>query len=130
MSSTRKTLEAMSANLEESMGLRLLDLQPRLTPVPTNKDAGRRPLRQFGKVEVARVIPDPKQPRVEFSEDALERLAQSIREKGQLSPIRVRWSDDHQKWIIICGERRWRAAQRAGLPEIECYFHDNELSSS
>jgi ParB family chromosome partitioning protein len=130
MSSTRKTLDAMSANLEESMGLRLVDLQPRLTPVPSSKDAGRRPLRQFGKVEVARVIPDPKQPRVEFSEDALDRLAQSIREKGQLSPIRVRWEAEHEKWIIISGERRWRAAQRAGLPEIECYFHENDLTSS
>src|SRR5262245_8959881 len=114
MSSTRKTLEAISANVDESMGLRLVDLNPKLTPVPSTKDAGRRPLRQFGKVEVNRIIPDPKQPRVEFSDEALDRLAQSIREKGQLSPIRVRWSDDERKWIIICGERRWRAAQRAG----------------
>jgi len=130
MSSTRKTLDAMSANLDESMGLRLIDLRPKLTPISANKDAGRRPLRQFGKVEVARVIPDPKQPRVEFADDALDRLAQSIREKGQLSPIRVRWDETYESWVIICGERRWRAAQRAGLPEIECYFHENELSSS
>jgi len=112
------------------MGVRIVDLQPKLTPVSSSKDAGRRPLRQFGKVEVARVIPDPKQPRVEFSEDALGRLAQSISEKGQLSPIRVRWEQEHEKWVIICGERRWRAAQRAGLPEIECFFHENDLSSS
>jgi ParB family chromosome partitioning protein len=130
MSSTRKTLDAMSANLDESMGLRLIDLQPKLTPVPSAKDAGRRPLRQFGRVEIARVIPDPKQPRVDFTEDALDRLAQSIREKGQLSPIRVRWDEELQKWVIICGERRWRAAQRAGLPEIECSFHETDLSSS
>jgi ParB family chromosome partitioning protein len=130
MSSTRKTLDEMSANLDESMGVRLIDLRPKLTPISANKDAGRRPLRQFGKVEVARVIPNPKQPRVEFADDALDRLAQSIREKGQLSPIRVRWDETHGSWVIICGERRWRAAQRAGLPEIECFFHENELSSS
>src|SRR5690606_17908605 len=70
------------------------------------------------------------QPRLEFADEAIERLAASIRDKGQLSAIRVRWSDDHQKWIIIAGERRWRATQRAGLPTIDCYFHEEEISRS
>ena len=76
------------------------------------------------------VIPDPEQPRVEFSEEALERLAKSIRDKGQLSPIHVRWSSDFTKWIIISGERRWRATKRAGLSTIECHFHEKELPES
>lgn len=128
MESTRKVLTMVSSNLDESMGLRPFDLQPKLSPVPSSKDAGRRPVRQFGKVEISRVIPDPQQPREQFSEEALERLAGSIQKKGQLSPIKVRWSDDHQKWIIIFGERRWRAAQRAGLREIDCYFAEGALS--
>jgi ParB family chromosome partitioning protein len=77
---------------------------------------------------VNQVIPDPEQPRVEFSEEALERLAQSIRDKGQLTPIRVRWSDPLAKWIIIFGERRWRATMRAGLPTIDAIFHDGAPS--
>jgi len=75
-------------------------------------------------------VPDPEQPRLEFSEDAIERLAQSIHGKGQLSAIRVRWSEPIQKWVIIAGERRWRATKRAGLPTIDCYFHDGELAKS
>ena len=70
------------------------------------KDVGRRPLRNFGRVVISQVIPDPQQPRVEFAEEDLEQLALSIREKGQLSPIRVRWSESLEKWIIISGERR------------------------
>jgi ParB family transcriptional regulator, chromosome partitioning protein len=130
MASTRSTLESIEGNLEESMGVRAIDLRPRLSPVPHGKDAGRRPLRNFGRVDVNQVIPDPDQPRVEFSEEAIARLAQSIREKGQLSPIRVRWSEEFSKWVIIAGERRWRATKQAGLPTIDCYFHDGDLSRS
>jgi ParB family chromosome partitioning protein len=128
--STRRTLDRVTANLEESMGVRSTEARPVLAPVPSRKDAGRRPLRNVGRLALDQVVPDPGQPRVEFSEDALERLALSIREKGQLSPIRVRWSDDLDKWLIISGERRWRAAKRAGLAEIECYFHEAALSPS
>ncbi|MBY0587186.1 ParB/RepB/Spo0J family partition protein [bacterium] len=130
MANTRRTLTSIEGNLEESMGVRAVDLRPKLSPVPQGKDAGRRPLRNFGQVDINQVIPDPEQPRVEFTEDALERLAQSIRDKGQLSPIRVRWSDDVKKWVIIAGERRWRATKQAGLPTIECYFHDGDLPKS
>ncbi len=76
------------------------------------------------------VIPDPDQPRVDFSDDAIDRLAQSIHDKGQLSPIRVRWSAELEKWVIISGERRWRATRHAGLPTIDCFFHEGELSKS
>jgi ParB family chromosome partitioning protein len=129
--STRHALDRITANLEESMGVRGGgDARPVLAPVPAKRDAGRRPLRNVGRLAIDQVVPDPDQPRVEFSEDALERLALSIREKGQLSPIRVRWSDRLEKWLIVSGERRWRAVRRAGLPDIECYFHEAELTPS
>lgn len=127
---TRRTLVGIEGNLEESMGVRTLDVRPRLSPVPQGKDAGRRPLRNFGQVDVHQVIPDPEQPRIEFTQDELDRLAQSIRDKGQLSPIRVRWSEELKKWVIIAGERRWRATKLAGLSTIECYFHDGALTKS
>jgi ParB family chromosome partitioning protein len=128
MASTRTLLEKLGGNLAESIGVRDLDQRPKLSPVPLERDAGRRPLRNVGRIDIEKVIPDPNQPRAEFTEEAMERLAQSIREKGQLSPIRVRWSDDAGKWVIISGERRWRATRRAGLTTIDCNFHEGELS--
>lgn len=128
MASVRDLLEKASGNLDESMGVRSLDLRPTLTPVPDPKDVGRRPLRNVGRVDVNQVVPDPDQPRAEFTEEALDRLAASIRDKGQLTPIRVRWSAALGKWVIIAGERRWRATRRAGLETIDCVFVEGELS--
>ena len=130
MANTRTLLGQLNEQFEESVGVRKLDLKPVLSPVASLKDAGRRPVRQFGKISIEQVIPDPDQPRQEFDQDAVERLSKSIADKGQLAPIRVRWSDELQKWIIIAGERRWRATRLAGLPTIDCYFHEGELSHS
>ena len=128
MTSLRKTLAGISDHLEESMGVRAALSAPPLAPQARAKDAGRMPMRGFGRIAIDQVIADPDQPRVEFAEDALERLAGSIRDKGQLTTIRVRWSADLGKWVIIFGERRWRAAQRAGLADIDCYFHETDLT--
>lgn len=130
MSTTRQRLKEISANLDESMGVRQIDLRPKLSPVASAKDVGRRPLRSFGRIEVDLVVPDPSQPRSDFSNDAIERLATSIREKGQLHPIRVRWSASSQKWLIISGERRWRATKAAGLPTIDCFFQESTLTEA
>ena len=94
------------------------------------KDAGRRPGRNYGSVPIEQVIPDPSQPRTKFDEDALQELSASFASKGQLQPIRVRWLENEGKWTIIAGERRWRAAQMAGLATIDCYFHDGGLTPS
>ncbi|MBS0264268.1 MAG: ParB/RepB/Spo0J family partition protein, partial [Planctomycetes bacterium] len=130
MANTRQVLERIGGNLDESLGVREHDLRPKLSPVSQGKDAGRRPLRNVGSVDIHMVIPDPDQPRVEFSEEALERLAESIRDNGQLSPIWVRWSEPMGKWMIVAGERRWRATKRAGLLQIDCRFHDGDISRS
>lgn len=130
MASTRNTLERIKHQLDESMGMRQHDTRPQLSPVPNAKDIGRRALRNFGTLSITNVIPDPDQPRTEFSEEEIEQLAQSIREQGQLHPIRVRWSDTHGKWVIISGERRYRATKQAGLETIECRFHDGELTKT
>ncbi len=63
--------------------------------------------------------PNPQNPRTQFSETELEELAQSIRERGILQPIMVRQVQNMaDAYEIIAGERRWRAAQRAGLHEV------------
>src|SRR5262245_43841854 len=101
MVTVRSTIENISGRIDESMGLRAEDRVVRLSPVAQSKDIGRRPLRNFGRVDIDQVVSDPVQPRIHISPDTIAQLAQSIREKGQLSPIRVRWSDKLTKWVIV-----------------------------
>ena len=128
--SLKSRLRTNSANIEESMGVRSEATPTPLLRKASAKDIGRRPDRRYGNVAVDQVMPDPKQPRTQFDEVTLQELSNSISAKGQLQPIRVRWSDRETKWIIIAGERRWRAVQLAGLATIACYFHESELSDS
>jgi len=68
------------------------------------------------EIDVARIKPNPNQPRVQFDEESLAELADSIAQRGVLQPILLR--PDGQDYQIIAGERRWRAAQRARLHAI------------
>ena len=67
-------------------------------------------------VNITRVEPNREQPRKNFDEDSLEELAESIKQFGLLQPILVQ--DRKEYYEIIAGERRWRAAKKAGLKEI------------
>src|SRR5436853_7394031 len=67
-------------------------------------------------VAVGRVRPCPFQPRKDFSEESLRELASSIKEQGIVQPLIVRTRADG--FELIAGERRWRAAQMLGLPEV------------
>ncbi|MBV9511016.1 MAG: ParB/RepB/Spo0J family partition protein, partial [Caulobacteraceae bacterium] len=71
------------------------------------------------ELSVELVHRNPDQPRMDFSGDDLDTLAASIRDKGVLQPILVRPSPTEPgQFQIVAGERRWRAAQQAGLHEI------------
>jgi len=70
----------------------------------------------YAEIEVEQLRPSPLQPRIKFDEKAIDELAQSIKEAGILQPIIVVPEDGYFK--ILIGERRWRAAQRAGLTKI------------
>jgi ParB family chromosome partitioning protein len=78
-------------------------------------------------ISVDRIERDPDQPREEFDPEALARLAESLK-KGQVQPIRVRWVEDRVVYVLIAGERRWRAARQAGLKELQAVIHEGELS--
>jgi ParB family chromosome partitioning protein len=69
------------------------------------------------EVPVSRIRPNPRQPRRSFDEEALGALASSVREVGVLQPVLVR-AVGGEEYELIAGERRWRAAKRAGLPTI------------
>jgi ParB family chromosome partitioning protein len=79
------------------------------------------------RIPVDRIERDPHQPREDFDEESLTRLAESLRSKGQLQPIRVRWDEGKGSYIVLLGERRWRAAKMAGLAELSCIIHDGDL---
>ncbi|ERF57428.1 ParB/RepB/Spo0J family partition protein [Cutibacterium granulosum] len=68
-------------------------------------------------VELTLIRPNRNQPRTHFDDKALDELAKSIKQVGLLQPIVVTQTDDGE-YELVMGERRWRAAQRAGLPEI------------
>ncbi|WP_428079090.1 ParB/RepB/Spo0J family partition protein [Candidatus Pelagibacter sp.] len=74
---------------------------------------------QTNQLQVSDLIPNKYQPRKIFDENNLEDLTNSIKERGMIQPIIVRKSnDDKSKFEIIAGERRWLAAQRAGLHNV------------
>ena len=67
------------------------------------------------------LIANPAQPRRVFTEEALEELADSIRQQGIIQPLLVRPLEDGERFQIMAGERRWRAAARAGLAEVPVF---------
>ena len=72
---------------------------------------------RYEEVAVTAITPNPRQPRRTFDEDALDELAESIKQVGLLQPVVVR-AVGSGRYELVMGERRWRAAQRAGLTEI------------
>jgi ParB family transcriptional regulator, chromosome partitioning protein len=84
--------------------------------------------KDVSQIAIDRIDRDPTQPREEFDPDGLERLAQSLRSRGLLQPLRVRWEAERERYVILCGERRWRAAKMAGLESLACVIVEGDLS--
>lgn len=79
--------------------------------------------RSIGRtISIDLIQPNPEQPRTEFGD--LTDLTASIKEKGVLEPLLVSPNKDKGTWMIIAGERRWRASQLAGLTEVPCIEMD------
>ena len=108
------------------MGLQALLGEAGRPPAPAAEgNAARGGVRE---IDIARIRPNPDQPRIQFDEDALDELAQSIRERGVLQPILLRpHGEDFQ---IIAGERRWRAAQRAQLHTMPAIVREIDESTT
>ena len=82
-----------------------------------------KPMSQMAEIAVSDIIPNPTQPRHNFDEEALAELADSIRTLGVIQPITVK-STDEGRYIIISGERRWRAAQIAEIETLPAYIRE------
>jgi ParB family transcriptional regulator, chromosome partitioning protein len=81
------------------------------------------------ELPIASISPNPHQPRERFDEEALASLAASIRELGVLQPILVRPGEGNG-YVLIAGERRWRAAKRAGLQTVPALVRQADDASS
>ena len=81
------------------------------------------PMNQVAEIAVSEIIPNPTQPRTQFDDEALQELASSISQLGIIQPITVK-KGDGGKYIIISGERRWRASQMVGLETLPAYIRE------
>jgi len=75
----------------------------------------------IGEIEIGKIVANPNQPRRDFNEEALQELADSIKELGVIQPITLRKMED-DTYQIIAGERRYRASQLAGKTTIPAYI--------
>lgn len=81
-------------------------------------------LAEAKSIALDRIEPDPDQPRRSFDETRLDELTESIRKEGVLQPIVVRYDGERDRYVIVHGERRFRASQRAGQEAIPALVRD------
>ena len=101
------------------LGRGLTTLIPTAEPVPGSP---------YREIPVTRIRPNPAQPRTSYSEEALGGLARSIIEVGLLQPVVVQETETH--FVLISGERRWRAAQMAGLESVPAIIRQADDTGS
>jgi ParB family transcriptional regulator, chromosome partitioning protein len=94
----------------------------------SNLYAGTRALSDTRLIPVARIVPDTDQPRKEFAPESLAELGLSLKRRGQLQPIRVREDRENDRFIIVSGERRWRAAKLMEIAELMCTIVKRPMS--
>ncbi len=94
-------------------------------PSPLLGKPGQRQMPGALVLERRLLAPDPDQPRKVFDEAKLEELAESLKQVGILQPLRVRPAAEEGRFIIVNGERRWRAAGLADIPEIPVVVRDS-----
>jgi ParB family transcriptional regulator, chromosome partitioning protein len=116
--------EQMRSQVADSMRDRIISDQPSGgaggKSVLERQGEGRRRLDAASIIRLDRIGPDPMQPRKEFDEESLAQLADSMKSRGQLQPIRVRWDEAADRYLVVVGERRFRAALMAGMESIAC----------
>ena len=132
-----KLKEQLGAHMAESMGAGARgDATVAASPGSTgqtgiaSKHDGVKPLREARTIRLENIARDPDQPRQVFDAESLDRLAKSLIARGQLQPIRVRWNQEHGKYLILTGERRWRAAMLAGLESLQAVVVERDLSAT
>ena len=103
---------------------------PTALPAGSDRWAGVERLAGAQRIPVDRIERDPDQPRETFDAAELAELTASIRARGVLQPIRVRWDENRGVYLVIAGERRLRAARAAGLADVPCVVQEAPLSAA
>ena len=135
MSKDEKLRKNAGNNMAESVGVGVaLGLPPGMAPEaalgrPAHLEGLTR-AKNLVEIAVTQIVRDDKQPRVVFSEAEMDDLVQSVTARGILQPIRVRWNTDLGKYVIVAGERRFRAARQAGLRAVPCVIHEGAMTES
>jgi ParB family transcriptional regulator, chromosome partitioning protein len=130
MSKSDQLAQKFGANLAQTISLRAEAQAPQTSITPADKYEGAIRTRAFAELPVSAVVRDESQPREEFDPEDLRRLAESIKRFGQLAPIRVRHDADRNRWVVLVGERRWRACQLAGLERVRVEFVDRSMTEA
>ena len=119
-------------HMQNQMQNRTVTLQERVEPsrentgiIATPAAVEKLPTSSLREIEISRISPNPQQPRRHFNPEKISELASSLKEQGLISPIVVRESNNG-RFEIVAGERRWRAAQVAGLTKISVIVRSTE----
>lgn len=131
MSKADKLMSRFGSNIAETIGLRhgVEPAGPQASSPPADKFAGAIRSRAFGELPVESIGAEA-QPRTEFDDDGINRLADSIKRYGQLAPIRVRHDEASGRWVVLVGERRLRACRAAGLPRVRVEFVERAMTEA
>lgn len=112
-------MTSMETDKKKALGRGLASLIPEAR---NEGDGGSVSKKEFFFCDIEKIVPNTYQPRKIFQKEALEELVESVKAHGIIQPILVRQRDGH--FEIIAGERRWRAAQRAGLKQVPVVIKD------
>ena len=121
MSKLDRLKEKLQTTAEEAIEADIDRIPLRL--VPRDNDRARETKQgDLEHIPLSEIVVEP-QYRRSFDDDSIKNLAESIRDKGMLAPIVVRWKDGNDRFVVVAGERRFRAAKRAGLISIPAFIH-------
>ncbi len=124
MSETKqsKLIRKLGKHMEESAGA---------TQIVNDRYEGFSPGQSAsGEMALERIMEDENQPRKHHDEESLLAFAEHLKIHGVQSPIELRWSESHRKWLIVFGHRRYRAAKLAGFKTIPCMFGGDGMDES
>ncbi|MFO0951197.1 MAG: ParB/RepB/Spo0J family partition protein [Isosphaeraceae bacterium] len=123
-------LQKFGANIARTVVPRPADSASPAPAAPqADRYAGAVKSRAFGELPVD-ALTVGEQPRTEFDQAELERLADSIKRFGQLAPVRVRFDAGQGSWVVLVGERRLRACRLAGLERVRVEFVEREMTEA
>lgn len=129
MSKENRLLAQHGERIRESLGSRQGDPLELVSEQRSGaKFSGRKRAKGASEIDIAMIVAED-QYRKTFDREKLERLAQSLKSAGQIQPIVVRWDAGKEKYVVIAGERRFRAAKLAGFERIRCDLRDESLSA-